>query len=82
MSGVAMATAPGTCYPVAMSKTQNDSEALTRDVPSRAESGYAEWLRTQLEQAVADLDDPDRVEIEHDRVFAELDRLIAEHEKR
>lgn len=36
----------------------------------------------QLGQAVVDLDDPDRVEIEQDAVFAEFDRLIAEHEKR
>ncbi len=77
-----MATAPVTCYSLAMSKTRNDSGSLTRDVPSPPEAGYAEWLRTQLEQAVADLDDTDRVEIEHDTVFAELDRLIAEHEKR
>jgi hypothetical protein len=47
-----------------------------------ADPGYSQWLKRQLQQAQADLDDPNREEIEHDEVFADLDNLITKHEKR
>ena len=58
--------------------------SLTEESPpaTPAEPGYSEWLERQLELAQADLDDPDRQELEHDEVFAELDSTIAKHEKR
>lgn len=58
--------------------------SLTTESPSAtpAEPGYSQWLERQLQLAQADLDDPNREEIEHNEVFAELDSLIAKYEKR
>lgn len=65
-----------------MSRALN--EQLTRDgpPPSPAEPGYAEWLRAQLEQAMVDLAEPGRVEIEHGAIFVELDSVVDKYEKR
>ncbi len=58
--------------------------SLTTETPpaTPAEPGYSQRLERELEEAQADLDDPNREEIEHDAVFAALDNLIASHAKR
>ncbi|MEZ5823278.1 MAG: hypothetical protein R3C97_00560 [Geminicoccaceae bacterium] len=45
-----------------------------------AEKDYQAWLDRQLAQAVSDLDHPDRHDIDHETLFGELDRIIADHE--
>ena len=65
-----------------MSVKADDIDTLTTEIPAgtSTEPGYDQWVKGELIQAVADLDDPDREEIEHDTVFAKLDGIIAKHE--
>lgn len=58
---------------------RNADTSLSTEFPpaTPAEPGYSQWLERQLQLALTDLDNLNRVEIEHDTVFAELDSLIA-----
>lgn len=79
-----MAERGQTCYISVMSKSRSDIKSLIEAPPPArpTEPSYAEWLRAQLEHAAADLRDGKEAAIEHDQVFAELDRMIAKHERR
>lgn len=57
-----------------------DDGAALIPAQTSAEPGYEEWLKSQLEQTVADRDDPAREEIGHETVFEKLDTIIARHE--
>ena len=66
-----------------MENEANDTPALTKDIPadSPPEPDYEAWLKGQLTQTVAELNDPGRVEIDHDEVFERLDGIIANLEQ-
>lgn len=63
---------------------RNADISLTSESPpaTPAEPDYSQWLERQLQLAQGDLDDPNREEIEHDKVFADLDSLIAKYRRR
>jgi hypothetical protein len=77
-----MATDGKGWYVSRMQKEAHDLEPLAPSVArtAPAEPGYEAWLRRQLTAAAAELDAPEREEVEHTDVFAELDRIIAAHE--